>query len=72
MNIYGITNFMDYLLLGEKVPTNPDMGSWYTTTSNCKSRTSVFYFFLAVHNSSIGDLVTHSVTHSIFTFDITE
>ena len=36
--------------------------------------------FLAVHNSSIGDLVTHSLTHSLtdsvtdstFTFDITE
>ena len=33
-------------------------------------------FLLAVHNSSIGDLVTrsvsHSLTHSTFTFDITE
>ena len=29
--------------------------------------------FLAVHNSSIGDLVTHSLTDSLtFTFDITE
>ena len=32
--------------------------------------------FLAVQNSSIGDLVTHSVTQSLtdgtFTFDITE
>ena len=31
-------------------------------------------FFLAVQNSSIGDLVTHSLTHSLtdgtFTFDI--
>ena len=33
-------------------------------------------WFLAVHNSSIGDLVTHSLTHSLtdrtFTFDNTE
>ena len=29
--------------------------------------------FLAVHNSSIGDLVTNSLTDSLtFTFDITE
>ena len=32
--------------------------------------------FLAVQNSSIGDLVTHSLSHSVtkgtFTFDITE
>ena len=28
--------------------------------------------FLAVHNSSIGDLVTQSLTHRTFTFDITE
>ena len=37
----------------------------------------VFELFLAVQNSSIGDLVTHSLTHSVtesrtFTFDIKE
>ena len=34
------------------------------------------FMFLAVHNSSIGDLVTQSLTHSLtdgtFTLDITE
>ena len=30
------------------------------------------FVFLAVHNSSIGNLVTHSLTDRTFTFDITE
>ena len=44
--------------------------------SGWKGEKASFMVFLAVHNSSIGDLVTHSLTQSLtqgtFTFDITE
>ena len=50
--------------------------SW-NNFSNDFQGTGSLYLFLAVHNSSIGDLVTHSLTQSVtdsltFTFDITE
>ena len=46
------------------------------TLNEIHKTTNKLISFLAVHNSSIGDLVTHSLTHSLtegtFTFDITE
>ena len=50
------------------------MCNTYRPINNIKNQLPDFlvYLFLAVHNSSIGDLVTHSLTEGTFTFDITE
>ena len=45
---------------------------WGTKQRRISQSLNCIFAFLAVHNSSIGDLVTHLVTNSTFTFDITE
>ena len=62
----------EYVLSAHIHPFNLTLSVYLVTFFEVYVSETLLYVFLAGQNSSIGDLVTHSLIEGTFTFDITD